>query len=144
MKIILLVLLTCTSAVVQTSDDLQKKYGTPLSQTYMVRPGITVTVTFKDGKTCEMLIEPERRLTMKSSTPKLTLRQLDEIIDELVPVKERGKPLAAGFVNATCLPDDDCQGTSATYEKISIYYNVSGVDAYRYATIQWGDQACKR
>jgi hypothetical protein len=145
MKVLLLTLLAAGVPVTQTPDNLRKRYGPPVSQTFVVRPGVTATVTSAEsGDVCEILVEPQRRLVMKSSTPKLTLKQINEVIDELVPPGVRGEPGVAGFVNARCLPDDDCWGTSADYERIHIYYNAAGKDAYRFATVKWKLPACRR
>ena len=146
MKALLILVLTCTSVLAQTSSDLRRKYGSPVSETYVVRPNVVVTVSFaENGELREMVIEPQRPSTpVKSSTARLTRNTLDEIIDELVPVNERGKPLISGFLNMRCLPNDDCWGTSSTYEKVDIYYNTSGKDEYRYATIQWRDRPYQR
>jgi hypothetical protein len=139
MKIVITVLLFCVTAMAQTSSDLRQRFGTPASETFLVRQGIVVTVTYaKNGKPTELLIEPQRPETpIKSSTARLSLEVLNEIIDELAPLKERGKPLFAGFVNARCLPNNDCWGTQTDYEKVFIYYNASGKNEYRYATVQW-------
>ena len=139
MKIIVTVFLFCVTAMAQTSNDLRQRYGAPASETFLVREGIIVTATYaKNGKPSELLIEPVRPATpIKSSTARLSLEVLNEIIDELVPLKERGKPLFAGFVNARCLPNDDCWGASTSYDKIFIYYNATGKNEYRYATVQW-------
>lgn len=145
MKALLLVLLAALPAAAQSSDGLRRRYGAPVSQTYVVRPGITATVTSAaDGSVCRILVEPERRLVMRSSTPRLTLSRLDEILDELVPPAERGEPLTAGFVNVRCLPDDDCWGTSAGYERVRIYYNSAGRDEYRFATVEWKSSPCPK
>ncbi len=146
MKTILFVLLLCVPILAQTSTELRQKYGAPTSEIFVVRPNVVVTLTYaKNGEPCELLIEPQRPATpIKSSTTRLTLSVLNKIIDELVPSDERGKPLMAGFVNMRCLPNDDCWGTSSTYEKVSIYYNSSGKDEYRYATIQWRGKACQK
>ena len=139
MKIVIIVLLSCVTAMAQTSSGLRQRYGAPASETFLVRQGIVVTVTYaENGKPSELLIEPQRPATpIKSSTARLSLEVLNEIIDELVPLKERGKPLFAGFVNARCLPNDDCWGTQTSYEKVFIYYNASSKNEYRYATVQW-------
>ena len=144
MKVALLVLLlTLLPVGARTNDNLRKRYGAPVSHTYMVRPGITATVSFsKRGGACKILLEPERRLMMESSAPRLTLKQINEILDELVPPSERGAPGMVGFVNARCLPDDDCWGTSADFERVHIYYNSAGKDEYRFAVLQWKGVAC--
>ena len=146
MKVVFVVMLICTTLFAQTSKEMRQKYGAPVAESYLVRPGILVTTTFaKSGEICEMLIEPQRAWTpIKSGTKKLNRKELDGIVDELVSPSQRGRGIIGGFVNMRCLPDDDCWGSSATYEKVFIYYNVGGKDEYRYATIQWKEGACRR
>jgi hypothetical protein len=144
MKATLILMLTLVPVGAQTSDGLRKRYGAPVSQTYLVRPGVTATVSFaKNGEVCKILVEPERRLVMRSSTPRITSEQINEIIDEIVPPGERGEQRTAGFVNAGCLPDDDCRGTSADFERVHIYYNGPGGGEYRFATVEWKGVACQ-
>ena len=40
------------------------------------------------------------------------------------------------FLNITCLPQNDCTGSSEDYDKLTIYYN-AGKDGVNYAVIQW-------
>ena len=111
----------------QSKDELRKKYGEPVSETFMVRPGIRVTATFgRNGRVYEFLIAPEHPGFIKSRNATLSVDSVNEIIDELVPRSSRGKHLIAGFVNAECLPENDCYGSSKSYKKIYIYYNASG------------------
>ncbi len=139
-----MMLLTCAVAVGQTSNDLRQKYGATVSETFKVRPSIVVTVTHaKTGEVCEMLIAPQLPSTpIKSNGTVLKSKVLNEIIDELVPANQRGKFLMGSFLNLTCLPDNDCAGTGEDYERVYIYRN-GGIDAHRYATIQWKGSACK-
>ena len=143
MRVALLVAIVCVTVLGQTSDDLRQKYGSPLKESYLVRPGILVTVTYsKDGQICEMMIEPQPPSTpIKSSDERIRSIVLNEIIDELVPIKERGKHLGSSFLNLTCLPRNDCAGTGESYEKLYIYRN-GGDDLHRYATIQWKNKGC--
>ena len=129
--------------MVQSQGSLQQKYGPPMRESYLVRPGILVTAMYnKDREVCEMLIEPEPPPSLiKSSDAKLESRVLNEIIDELAPKSERGKHIGSSFLNLTCLPRNDCAGTSETYERVVIYRN-GGVNAHQYATIQWKRLGC--
>jgi hypothetical protein len=138
MKAIILLLLICTSALPQTQGSLRAKYGRPVAETFKVRPGIIVTVTYSStGRAHEMIIAPELPDTpIKSSTATIDNGLVREIIDELVPLKERGKYLMGTFLNITCLPKNDCAGSSEDYENLSIYYNV-GKGGVNYAVIQW-------
>jgi hypothetical protein len=129
--------------IVQSQGSLRQKYGSAMRESYLVRPGILVTVMYnKDKEVCEMLIEPQPPSTLiKSSDVKLESKVLNEIIDELAPKAERGKHLLSSFLNLTCLPRNDCAGTDETYERVVIYRN-GGVNAHRYATIQWKKPGC--
>lgn len=50
----------------------------------MARPGVTMTASFtEDGRVCEMMIEPQSKVTSS--------KKLDRVIDELVPVHQRGR-----------------------------------------------------
>ncbi len=122
----------------QSRDELRRKYGEPFSETFLVRPGIGVTSTHaKDGRITELIISPHPSGLVKSRNETLSQDSANEIIDELVPRSARGKYLSAGFVNARCLPDDDCQGSSQDYEKITIYYNSAGQGRVHYVVVQW-------
>jgi hypothetical protein len=144
MRTIIVTVLSCVIIAAQTSNDLSQKYGGPLSQTFKVRPGIVVTVTHaKTGEICEMLITPQLPTSsIKSSGAVLKSKELDEVVEELVPKDQRGKFLMGSFLNLTCLPDNDCGGMEEDYERVNIYRN-GGIDAHRYATVQWKDNACK-
>jgi hypothetical protein len=121
----------------QSRDELRQRYGQPVSETFNVRPSITVTASFgADGRIIEFLIAPRITALIKSRGETLTVNSVKEIIDELVPRSIRGKHLAAGFVNAACLPENDCYGTSDAYEKVSIYYNAAAEGRVHYAVVQ--------
>ena len=133
MKILLIVLLACFSVVAQTKDELKKRFGDSVSETFMVRPGIVLTASYTpSGQIRELLIAPEMSGLIKSTSKTLSHYVLREIIDELVPARERGKFTLSGFL--TCPPG--CAGRSENYEKLSIYYN-AGKDGVNYVVIQW-------
>jgi hypothetical protein len=138
MKTLLIILLTCTAVGAQTKDDLRKKYGEPVSETFVVRSGIVVTATYAPtGQIKELLIAPQpSSASIKSKPSALNYDTLREIIDDLVPRKERGKYLMGTFLNITCLPQNDCAGSSEDYEKLNIYYN-AGKDGANYVVIKW-------
>ena len=138
MKIVLIVILSCFSVCAQTKDELRKKFGTPIAETFIVRPGIVVTASYnQSGQIRELLIAPEMPDLIKSKSKTMSHDVLREIIDELVPVKERGKPGLSGFLNLACPPENDCAGSSEDYENLSIYYNAGRNDTVNYAVIRW-------
>jgi hypothetical protein len=138
MKILLILLLFCTAAGAQTKDELRRKYGEPFSEIFLVRSGVTVTATYEpNAHIKELLIAPQLPSELIKSKPAtLSYDTLREIIDELIPRKERGENLMSSFLNITCLPQNDCAGSSEEYEKLTIYYN-AGKDGANYAVIQW-------
>lgn len=121
----------------QSREELRRKYGESIAETFIVRSGVSVTVTYaKDGHITEWLIAPLIREVIKSRAATLTYESAKEIIDELVPSPSRGRYLNAGFVNARCLPEDDCHGSSETYEKIHIYFNSAAPGRVHYVVVQ--------
>jgi hypothetical protein len=140
MKSLLLGLLATSAILSQSSSDFKQKYGSPVSETFRVRPGIAVTVRHApNGRVIEMLVVPldvdsligSRQMTLQQEAAK-------SVIDELVPEPTRGKPLMGYFLNDTCLPEDDCAGVSENYEKVSITYNAAREQGkIRYADIQF-------
>ena len=143
MKLAVLILLGCLSVSAQSPNRLRQKYGQPIRESYLVRDHVLATVTYNQAEqVCEMVIEPLPPSTpIKSSEEKLKSRILEEVIDEVIPMKERGKLIISSFLNLRCLPSNDCEGTGDDYEKVYIYRN-GGVDAHRYATIQWKNAGC--
>jgi hypothetical protein len=79
----------------QTSQELRQRYGNPDAERYVVRPGIVMTVAFaKDGQPCEMVIEPWHSVVPNDTSPKLMPSdKVTEIIDEVLPLTQRGKLL---------------------------------------------------
>jgi hypothetical protein len=124
-----------------TAQTMRQRYGPPIAETYLIKPGVAASLSFgASGHVCEIVVSPEETASVKRSQT-FTTQQLTDVIDELVPANERGKPIGGGFFNATCLPDNDCAGTFSDSEKVSIYLN-GGNDRERYATIQWTRNEC--
>lgn len=116
---------------------MRQRYGEPISETYVVRPGISVTATFgKDGRITEFIISPQNTDLIKSRGKSLSKDSVNAIIDELVPRAVRGKHLIGGFVNISCPPENDCSGTSDSYERLEIYYNAAVEGRVHYAVVR--------
>jgi hypothetical protein len=138
-RLLLLLLFTNTILVGQSRDELKRKYGQPVSETFTVRPGILVTATYGPaGKTVELVIATQNTAIIKSRAGSvITKETATAIIDELVPKGERGKYVIGEFDHITCLPDDDCNGVSEHYEKLTIYYNAVPEGKVHYAVVRW-------
>jgi hypothetical protein len=145
MKILLILLLACTSLFAQTKDDLRKKFGEPVSETFVVQPGITATVSYSEnGRVREMLLMPQPSSNLiKSKQMPINYDLLRKVINELVPKEERGKSIGNSFLSIMCLPNNDCAGSSESYDKLTIYYN-AGKDGANYAVIQWKKETSEK
>jgi hypothetical protein len=144
--LLLLVFALQSSFTGKTALTLRERYGQPISETYLVRPGIAVSAIYgESGDVCELLISPQKSSSLMKSanlTPAtIDFNQMTEIIDELVPVSERGKGKGTSMLNLRCLPADDCAGSEGSWEKLRIYRN-AGRGGEHYATIQWQRDEC--
>ena len=75
-----------------TATDFSKRYGPPVSETYLVRPGIVATVSYgKSGHACEIVVGPNQSGAglVKSRNVTIESQQLTEVLDEIVPAKEK-------------------------------------------------------
>ena len=89
---IVITFLSVTFVAAQTLDKIESKYGKPV-QIYEIRPDVLMSVKFDaEGQASELRIE---RHNATDSTVYLDAtfppRLLKEIVDELVPVLERGE-----------------------------------------------------
>lgn len=110
----------------QSKEELGRKYGDPVSETFMVRLGVTVTATYgTNGRIAELLISPVVTGYVKSQGLRKPMSKdfVQALIHELLPSSMRGKFVIARFDNIGCFPTNDCWGSSEEYEEASIYYN---------------------
>jgi len=138
LKALVILLIMCTAVVAQSRDDLKGKYGQQVAETFLIRPGIIVTASYNStGQVTELLIAPQLTGLIKSKGRGLNLATLNELIDELIPMSERGRGLFAGGFIVGCMPHNDCYGSYIAYEKVIIYYNAGEHGEANYAVIQW-------
>jgi hypothetical protein len=121
-------------------------------ETYEIRPGILMMPRYSDsGQVCEIGVErrhysPEM-IRLDSS---LSRKEIDEVLDELVPADERGSESKDFGEN---LIDQAGQGmtTNIGYEKVSIqiYSKVLSTSRHRVvadyiaATVHWKNRKCQ-
>jgi hypothetical protein len=131
----------------KTSETLQQQLGKPISETYIVKPGILVTVGYgPSGQTCELVISPREPDVIVRKWPgsgEIDTDVLWGIEDELVPKSERGKHIMDTFLNIICLPENDCSGVESNWEKITIYRNGGGKVGPHYSKIEWKREECR-
>lgn len=60
MKALVIALAMCTAVSAQSKGDLKKKYGEPVAETFVIRPGIVVTASHNSiGQITELVISPQ-------------------------------------------------------------------------------------
>jgi hypothetical protein len=143
LSVILLALAVPTAFLGENSQTLRQQYGQPVSETFLVTPGIVVTAAYgKSGNTCELVITPKQPAGLiKSVSDTIDYKLLNKIEEELVPARSRGKYRMGGFVNLVCLPRNDCVGTEEDWQNVVIYTN-SGKDGANYDVIRWTRDEC--
>ena len=124
MKSILILLILCTGIVAQSREELKKKYGEPVSESFLLRPSITATASYNStGQITELVIAPFTTDLIKSKGDGLSHDTVKQLIDELVPEQARGTRQIGGFLNIACLPANDCYGSEDNYQNLTVYYN---------------------
>lgn len=140
---VLLALAIPTAFPGNNPEELRQKYGQPISEAFLIRPGIVVVASYgRSGNTCQLVIRPkEPERLIKSVSDTINYKLLKKLEDELVPAPERGKYKTGGFVSLLCPPRNDCFGTEEDWQNVVIYTN-SGKDGANYDVIGWTRSEC--
>lgn len=121
------------------STGWRKRYGAPESERYAIRDGIDMTVSYsKEGQPCKAVVKAH---------PPQPPAIFEKIMDEIIPISERGKKL-----DAMGLTGGHLSGiASMDYEWVHISIGFTGDGAAReatqgnddLATIQWKGVQCR-
>ncbi len=139
-------LFICITLNAQSREELHKRYGLPISETFAARPGVFVTISYAEsGEVCEMIIHAQPLASSLDFpiTKTIESKALKEMIDDLVPMIQRGKYLSGTDLNIVCLPLNNCFGVAENYERVTIT-RTGGTDKGRYVAIRWKTTACRR
>lgn len=131
--------------VPQSANMLRSKYGKPVAEVFMVRPGILATIKYdKNGEICsEQINAQESEEFVKENITKVNNDVLRAIVEELVPRAERGRLLSSGFVHLTCVRCESYYGGYEDYEKVKI--KIGGpTNEKQTAEIEWVGKSCPR
>ena len=128
----------------QTADDFPARYGHPDAEKFRVRPEITLTVRYgEDDAACEMLIEPSNSDRSHSNKElSMATNTVSEVIDELIPLWQRGLLLNFGTENMGAAEVLDAEYQNVTISQFFVRYLPSGHDEES-ATIVRKDALCK-
>lgn len=143
-----LLLMGLVSFPADTSQTLHERYGQPILETYLVRPGIRAAARYGTSQhVCAITLYPEHPkhpLNLRENSIGAD-KQVAEVLNELVPEKERGKHLMDTFLNLTCFGPDldvDCGGVEENWEKLTIH-RMGNTNSLHYAAIHWKRDECK-
>ena len=133
MKIIFLILLCSVSVFSQVPQDMRKRFGTLVSESYEIRPNILLTVTYgKQGEICRLNVKPQ--VGGDSKIPAPSSEMLMNLINELVPEKERGENIINGWLSSP-----DFAASVMDYEKLKIFSQAS---PGKEVNVLWKDKSC--
>jgi hypothetical protein len=128
----------------KTPETFRKRYGKPLSETFLVRPGVVVSVAYgASGDTCDVLIVPRGSsdIFLRRGSDTINYKLLEEIENELAPENIRGKYIIGTFLDITCEPDNDCAGTQRDWKNLVMVSN-AGENGARAEEIRWNRDEC--
>src|ERR1017187_3618327 len=126
-------------AFAQTRDELQQRYESTENGGYLVRPGVVMTVSFSKNNLAEEF-RIQRQSSVKNGnsdfgSESMSVEMATEIVDEIIPVSERGKLIREITFSAGCSSTQTSQ-----YELVSISYalkcSASGTNRVLFTTIQ--------
>jgi|ERR1700723_2381800 hypothetical protein len=95
---------SASSAAQTTADILHNRYARPTREEMQVRPGISITVQYgRDLQACEIRVHTTTRSLLIQEPDAPMLPQIvTEIINEIAPMDERGKPGMKMNISAGC------------------------------------------
>ena len=127
----------------QTPNKLRKKYGAPDNKGhYVVRPDIVIAAALADDQQpCKIIVKPQESSTLRESASNVMKSDtVTEVLDELMPVDQRGKHLRSIIFNASC-----AAMSTVEYERVSINRALTCVlgGGVTSAEIRWKARTCK-
>ena len=122
----------------QNRTAIRRLYGGAIGEVYRTSNGLTVTAYFDtQGNLCREHIESENR------GRRMTDNEVNSVLDEIAPKDERGPYKIGTFLDVICLPDNDCDGVSEDYARLSIT-KIGSTNEYRYVSIIYHSAECKQ
>ena len=134
-------LLSTASVSAQTSEELRQKDGAVVEGSYLVRPGITASVTTTDyGRVCRIEVAPVRNShSSEGAAEVMAAEVVEQVVEKLVPSANRGKSLGEFYGafgrNGVYLSE---------YENVSILRRTLGTQqSIVSVSIRWKHASCQ-
>ena len=134
-------LVAASSAFAQIDTfNLRSKYGIPLDrETFTVRPGIEMVVDYGPNKqVCRIQLPSGMQIVGSVPPSEITKQQIDEVLNEVVPLSIRGKKLNGGVMRLGAIA-----AYSTDYENVAIT-EIQNADVGAGITVTFKDPACPK
>ena len=104
---LLTIIVSCDMGLLraQTCESLLRNYGHPQEGGYVIRPGLVLKARFaNDGHFCRIDIQP-KSAEVEGGGPSgvMSSEIAEELVNEVLPVPERGKLITNGVTKSSCL-----------------------------------------
>ena len=141
---LLFLALPAISASGQNATELKARYGDPDAERFLVRPGVTLMVSYAGDRTaCEMLIGPMRSIIPRNEAA-IYMRPevMTEIIDEVLPLADRGKLVRSLVTKSGCNEIDTKEYENVTITRFRHKCELPNPEIEEQATITRKDSSC--
>jgi hypothetical protein len=105
----------------QTSADVQRRLGAPVSEVFQVEPGVTATVSYdRQGQVCDVRVEWREA----AGTRPGSFFEVGKVAEKLVPESARGRQI--GGPRTLIPPLNCCESWAYTYENVVMTNYITG------------------
>ena len=134
------------SAIELNAADLHSRFGEPDMERFVVRPGITLTVSYgTDRAACRMVIGPTRSIIPRDEpTQYMRPEDVTEIIDEVLPEANRGDLLLGVVTKSGCNDLETIDYQNITVSRFRHKCDLPKPEIEGAATLTRKDPACVR
>jgi hypothetical protein len=131
-------------AIELNAIDLHNRYGDPGAQRFMVRPGITLMVTYgTDRAACRMVLGPTRSIIPRDEPARYMLSEdVTGIIDEVLPEADRGEQLLGVVTKSGCNDYETIDYDNVTVSRFRHRCDLPKSEVEGQATIMRNNSGC--
>jgi hypothetical protein len=131
-------------AIKLNASDLQTRYGEPETQRLVVRPNITLTVSYgSDQAACRIAVGPTRSIIPRDETVQyMRPEEVTEIINEVLPEADRGELLNRSVTESGCNDYETIDYQNVTVSRFRHTCDLPKPEVEGMATITRKNPAC--